>query len=82
VPLGAADLALPKPELDGGKPLMQALAGRHTTREFAAKPLSPQVLSNLLWAAYGVNRPATGGRTAPSARNWQTIDVYVALSDA
>ncbi|MDP2056519.1 MAG: SagB/ThcOx family dehydrogenase, partial [Thiobacillus sp.] len=50
-------IKLPPPEMAGGKPLMQALKARHSTREFDGKPLPPQVLSNLLWAASGVNRP-------------------------
>jgi len=74
------DMILPAPQTEGGKPLMQALKERHTTRSFAGQPLPPQVLSNLLWAAFGVNRP-DGHRTAPSARNWQEIDVYVALPE-
>jgi nitroreductase len=76
-----APISLPKPSTQGGKPLMQALNERHTSHEFAAKPLPLDVLSNLLWAAYGVNRPTEGKRTAPSAHNWQTIDLYVALKD-
>jgi len=75
-----AELALPPPQTEGGKPLMQALKERRTTRSFAGEPLPPQVLSNLLWAAWGINRP-DGHRTAPSARNWQEIDVYVAAAD-
>jgi len=74
------DMTLPAPQSEGGKPLMQALKERRTTRSFAEQPLPPQVLSNLLWAAFGVNRP-DGHRTAPSARNWQEIDVYVALAE-
>jgi SagB-type dehydrogenase family enzyme len=74
------DMTLPAPQTEGGKPLMQALKERRTTRSFAEQPLPPQVLSNLLWAAFGVNRP-DGHRTAPSARNWQEIDVYVALAE-
>ena len=73
-------IILPAPQTDGGRPLMQVLKDRKTTRDFAADKLSPQVLSNLLWAAFGVNRP-DGRRTAPSAMNWQEIDVYVAISD-
>lgn len=73
-------IALPPPVTDGGKPLLQALKVRHSTREFAAQPLPPQVLSNLLWAAWGVNRP-DGRRTAPSASNKQEIDIYVVLPD-
>lgn len=66
-------------EQSGGLPLMDALHRRQSQREFAATPLADQVLSNLLWAACGVNRPALGGRTAPSAMNAQEVDVYVAL---
>ena len=74
-------LILPAPQTDGGKPLMQALKDRHSTREFSPEKLSPQVLANLLWAAFGINRPDTGKRTAPSAMNWQEIDVYVATAE-
>jgi SagB-type dehydrogenase family enzyme len=73
-------IALPKPDTTGGKPLMQALKERKTSRSFSDKQLSQQVLSNLLWAAFGINRP-DGHRTAPSARNWQEIDIYVAMAD-
>ena len=72
-------LYLPAPETGGGKPLMQALSDRRSTRSFRDEPLSEQMLANLLWAAFGVNRPASGKRTAPSARNWQEIDIYVCL---
>ncbi len=74
-------VALPKPQTDGGKPLMQALRDRASQREFAPDALSPQVLSNLLWAAWGVSRPESGKRTAPSAMNRQEMDVYVATAD-
>ena len=59
---------------------MEALEKRHSSREFAPDALPLPLLSNLLWAAYGVNR-ADGGRTAPSALNAQEIDVYVALPE-
>ncbi len=72
-----APIQLPAPQTEGGKPLMQALALRATSREFAPDPLPPQTLSNLLWAAWGINRPDSGKRTAPSAHNWQETDVYV-----
>jgi len=72
---------LPPPQTGGGKPLMQALKERHSTREFSAKALPRQLLANLLWAAAGVNRPASGQRTAPSARDWREIDVYVATAE-
>jgi nitroreductase len=72
-------ITLPPPQTDGGVPLMQALKLRATSRAFAPGPLPPQTLSNLLWAAFGVNRPAQGMRTAPSAHNRQEIDVVVLL---
>ena len=71
---------LPPPQTEGGKPLMQALKERKSAREFDSTPLAPQVLSNLLWAAAGVNRP-DGRRTAPSASNRQEIDIYVVTAD-
>lgn len=74
-------LELPRPDRDGGEPLMKALARRHSERTFKKTPLPPQVLSNLLWAAFGINRPETGDRTAPSALNAQEIDLYVALAE-
>ena len=73
-------IALPKPDTHGGKPLMQALSDRKSAREFASDSLPPQVLSNMLWAGFGVNRP-DGHRTAPSAMNRQTIDIYVVMAD-
>jgi SagB-type dehydrogenase family enzyme len=78
---GLKPLDLPKPQTDGGKPLMQALQARHSTRSFKPDKLPDQLLSNLLWAAFGVNRPDSGKRTAPSAMNWQEIDLYVATAD-
>jgi SagB-type dehydrogenase family enzyme len=74
-------MKLPPPQTTGGKPLMQALQERHSTREFASRPLAAQDLSNLLWAAAGINRADSGKRTAPSARDWREIDVYVATAD-
>ena len=76
--LFAADqtvITLPKPVTDGGKPLMQVLKERHTTREFKGDALPQATLSNLLWAAWGINRE-DGHRTAPSAMNNQEIDIY------
>jgi nitroreductase len=85
--LGAQELKpiqLPKPQVTGGMPLMQALAERQTTRAFQDKPLPLQTLSNLLWAAFGVNRSRTVkpglGRTAPSAMNKQEVELYVVLA--
>lgn len=74
----ATSMSLPPPERHGGLPLMEALAQRRSSREFAPDALSLPLLSNLLWAAYGINR-GEGGRTAPSAVNAQEIDVFVAL---
>ena len=80
---GADDLKpiqLLPPQIDGGKPLMQVLQKRSTSRDFSPDQLPPQVLSNLLWAAYGINRPEIGKRTVPSALNWQEIDLYVSMA--
>ncbi|MDR1192549.1 MAG: SagB/ThcOx family dehydrogenase [Verrucomicrobiales bacterium] len=73
----APDLPLPAPQKTGGQPLMLALAGRHSSRQFANRDLDQQTLANLLWAANGFNR--ADKRTAPSAKNQQEIDVYVFL---
>ena len=73
-------IPLPDPKKEGGMPLMQALNERKSGREFSSQKLSEQMLSGLLWAAWGINR-SDGHRTAPSARNMQEIDVYVAKSD-
>ena len=73
-------LVLPAPQQAGGKPLLEALQQRRSSREFSRRELPAAVLSNLLWAAFGVNRPQTRGRTAPSAHDWEEIDVYVATS--
>jgi SagB-type dehydrogenase family enzyme len=73
-------LQLPAPDTSGGKPLMQVLKERKSSRSFSEQRLSDQELSNLLWAAFGINRP-DGRRTAPSARNWQEIDIYCFTAD-
>lgn len=67
--------------MTGGKPLMQALKERQTVREFSPAGLPAQVLSDLLWAGDGINRPAIAHRTAPSAMNSQEIDIYVATTE-
>lgn len=75
-------IKLPPPQTTGGGELLNALKARKSTRAFSPRPLPQDLLSTLLWAAFGINRPATGGRTAPSAHGWQEIDVYAALPDA
>jgi nitroreductase len=76
-------ITLPKAETEGGKSVLAALWQRKTTRQISTRPPPPQVLANLLWAAFGVNREigpgGKPGRTAASARNSQEIDVYVLL---
>jgi SagB-type dehydrogenase family enzyme len=82
-PLAAetGDIALPRPSVPGGKTLEAALMARQTRRDFDPRPLSPEALSGLLWAAWGVNRPELGKRTAPSAQNRQEISVYAATAE-
>jgi SagB-type dehydrogenase family enzyme len=72
------EIKLNAPDKSRGTPVMQALADRASAREMEETPLSPQDLSDLLWAAYGINRP-DGRRTAPTAKNAQDIDLYVCL---
>jgi hypothetical protein len=77
-------ITLPKPEKDGGRSVLASLQLRKTTREIGPDPIPLQTLSNLLWAAFGINRPeplfmGKPGRTAASASNSQEIDLYVAL---
>jgi SagB-type dehydrogenase family enzyme len=73
-------IELPKPDTTGGRPLMQVMKDRHSAREFSSDTLPFPVLSNLLWAACGINRAEAGKRTAPSAVNWQEVDVYIATA--
>lgn len=75
-------IKLPPPQTSGGGDLLQALQSRKSTRTFSDRPLPLDLLSTLLWAAFGINRTASGGRTAPSAHGWQEIEVYAALPDA
>ena len=80
-------ITLAKPQTDGGKSVLAALKERRTNRNISAEKLPPQTLSNLLWAAFGVNREKgqgpfrSMGRTAASASNSQEIDLYVALPE-
>ncbi len=75
----AQDIDLPSPRRTGGMPLMEALARRRSSREFDGRALPRQTLSDLLWAAWGYNRPDK--RTAPSSRDKQEIELYVAMQD-
>lgn len=79
--INAQDIKLPHPQKEGGIPLMEALHKRKSSRNFISKDISNQVLSNLLWAAYGFNRPEKKMRTAPSAWNIQNINIYITKSD-
>ncbi len=79
--LAQGDVSLPPPQVTGSATLMDALRKRRSTREFASRALPADVLSTLLWCAFGVNRPESGGRTAPSAHNWQEIEVYATLPE-
>jgi hypothetical protein len=58
--------------------VIEALRRRRSIRQYASRPLAPQVLSDLLWAAFGINRPATGDRTAPYWRHVMVIDIHAA----
>jgi nitroreductase len=74
-------IKLNPPDLNAGISLMQALKKRKTTREITDKKLTLQQLSDLLWAADGVNRP-DGKRTAPAAVAIYSVDIYVVLPEA
>lgn len=76
----AGELKLNRPDLNRGVNVMKAFSDRHSDREFSTRELSLQDLSDLLWAANGVNRPGDGKRTAPSALNKQDVDIYVFLA--
>ncbi len=72
---------LPAPQLSTDLGLLHALQQRRSTRVFRPDPLSLDRLSALLWAGFGINRRDAGGRTAPSARDWQEIDIYAVLAE-
>jgi SagB-type dehydrogenase family enzyme len=79
---GQADaIRLPSPSGDDAGSLMAALKNRKSIRSFSSRPLPQQMLSNLLWAAFGVNRPDSGFRTAPSPMNSQEIEIYAATAE-
>lgn len=70
---------VPLPPATAGSAIFAALAHRRSTRAFRPDPLDLQDVADLMWAAFGVNRSESGGRTAPSAHNWQEITVYAVL---
>ena len=72
------NIKLLKPTLKGGKPFMEVVKERKSSRSYSSKMLTDQMLSDLLWAAFGINR-SSGKRTAPSYRNVQEIDIYVIM---
>lgn len=72
-------MRLPPARTAGGKPLIEALQLRRSTREYSNRPIEAQVLSDLLWSAYGINRP-TGDRTAPYWRHVMVIDVFAVMT--
>lgn len=74
-------ILLPRPRMKGGRPILDVLKDRSSCRRFRAEPLPQQMVSDLLWSAFGVNRVDTHGRTAPSTENWQEIAIYVATAD-
>jgi len=76
------NIQLPKPDTTGGKPLMECLKNRQSGRSYVDKTIELQHLSNLLWAAYGINRYSPHKRTAPSTLNVQEFVLYVFLADA
>ncbi|MEJ8826719.1 nitroreductase family protein [Variovorax humicola] len=83
IPLDLASdaVVLPAPQLPSQASLHQTLRGRRSTRSFRPDPVSLATLSALLWAACGINREQTGGRTAPSARGWKEVDIYAVLPE-
>ncbi|MDL2208682.1 SagB/ThcOx family dehydrogenase [Parabacteroides sp. OttesenSCG-928-O15] len=74
-------IKLVTPSKDRGTSIMQSLANRQSVREFSEKKLSEQDLSDVIWAACGINRPAEGKRTSPTAMNKQDVDLYVFLAE-
>ena len=77
----ADETTLPKPDLGRGDTIMQAFTKRHSTKSFSRRKPTMQDLSDLLYAANGINRPESGKRTAPSALNRQDIKIYVCLPE-
>jgi hypothetical protein len=80
LPAAPVPVRLPKPRQSGGKPLLDAIHHRKCARSFSAKSLSQQVLSDLLWVAFGISGNDLEHRTAPSARNWRETDIFVVMA--
>jgi nitroreductase len=76
----AKPLALPAPRMEGGQPLLAALKLRRSIRSYSPRPVPLQMVSDLLWAAFGVNRPS-GDRTAPYWRHVMVMDIFIATAD-
>jgi len=74
-------IRLPDPQLEKGKPLMQVLKERKSTRNYREEDIPLQEMANLLWAANGINRKETGMRTAPTAMNRQEINIYLSTKE-
>lgn len=74
-------IQLPPPQMNKGKLLMEALKNRQSQREFSSENLPLQTLSELVWAAFGVNRPESGKRTAPTTMDMREIDIYIARAE-
>ena len=79
--LQAKARTLPPPRTHGGLPLLDALGRRHSTRAYSTRPLPESLVSDLLWAAFGVNRVQTADRTAPYWRHVMVMDIYLAMAD-
>ena len=72
-------IKLPQPNMTGGMPLMEAIDNRHTERSFGLKEIDNQVLSEILYCAWGVSHD--GKRTIPTSMNKQNLEVYVIKAD-
>jgi SagB-type dehydrogenase family enzyme len=80
ISLTAQNISLPEPQKTGGKPLMEVLNERHSSRTFSEREPDLQTISDLLWAGFGYNRPEERKRTAPTSRNYQEIEIYVSMA--
>lgn len=77
----AAEISLPQPKIEAGMSVMQALEKRKTSRSFSDTNISPSQLSHILWAANGINRPESGGRTNPAALGVHSVEVYAVTAE-